>query len=465
MIKYNKQQSSEEMLMKKVLLIFCILLLPFSLSLSFNFPSFIWNYVSSYQTDEQIYWKVNYTQKLIKLIEDYLPFLEKSGISLPITSNVEVHFIDVGQGDSVYIKLPNNVDILIDGGNNWYGDDVVTYLKSQDVDDIEYLIATHPDADHIGGLDDVLKAFEVENVYAPDVSHTTKTYNDFVLEVRNEGTYIKTTKAGMTLINSALAAVIGCPSFSIVYFLGPVKNYGTDLNSWSAVMKLDFGNSSYLFTGDADRISEKDMIDNGMFLKADVLKVGHHGSYSSTSKEFLKEVSPKYAVISVGKNNNYGHPAQEVLERLEMYKVDLFRTDLQGHIIAISDGNKINFNVEPINTVNLMEDAQESAPQKTSILITNLDVSDEKVTICNNTDEDVDLTGWVLVSEVGNQKFNFPDGYVLRVGECVNILSGRNAIDEPPVNLKWTGVYIWNNDSDIAVLYDAEGTLISRLEF
>ncbi|KUK80215.1 MAG: Beta-lactamase domain protein [Petrotoga mobilis] len=451
--------------MKKVLLIFCILLLPFSLSLSFNFPSFIWNYVSSYQTDEQIYWKVNYTQKLIKLIEDYLPFLEKSGISLPITSNVEVHFIDVGQGDSVYIKLPNNVDILIDGGNNWYGDDVVTYLKSQDVDDIEYLIATHPDADHIGGLDDVLKAFEVENVYAPDVSHTTKTYNDFVLEVRNEGTYIKTTKAGMTLINSALAAVIGCPSFSIVYFLGPVKNYGTDLNSWSAVMKLDFGNSSYLFTGDADRISEKDMIDNGMFLKADVLKVGHHGSYSSTSKEFLKEVSPKYAVISVGKNNNYGHPAQEILEGLEMYKVDLFRTDLQGHIIAISDGNKINFNVEPINTVNLMEDAQESAPQKTSILITNLDVSDEKVTICNNTDEDVDLTGWVLVSEVGNQKFNFPDGYVLRVGECVNILSGRNAIDEPPVNLKWTGVYIWNNDSDIAVLYDAEGTLISRLEF
>jgi len=451
--------------MKKVLLIFCILLLPFSLSLSFNSPSFIWNYVTSYQTDELIYWKVKYTKNLIKLIEDYLPFLEKAGIPLPITSNVEVHFIDVGQGDSVYIKLPNNVDILIDGGNNWYGDDVVTYLNSQNVDDIEYLIATHPDADHIGGLDDVLKAFEVENVYAPDVSHTTKTYSDFVLEVRNEGTYIKTTKAGMTLINPALAAVIGCPSFSNVFFLGPVKNYGTDLNSWSAVVKLDFGNSSYLFTGDADRISEKDMIDNGMFLKADVLKVGHHGSYSSTSQEFLKEVSPKYAVISVGKNNNYGHPAQEVLERLEMYKVDLFRTDLQGHIIAISDGNKINFNVEPINTVNLMEDAQESAPQKTSILITNLDVSDEKVTICNNTDEDVDLTGWALVSEVGNQKFNFPDGYILRAGKCVNILSGRGAIDEPPANLKWTGAYVWNNDGDIAALYNAEGILISRVEF
>jgi hypothetical protein len=148
-----------------------------------------------------------------------------------------------------------------------------------------------------------------------------------------------------------------------------------------------------------------------------------------------------------------------------MCKVDLFRTDLQGHIIAISDGNKINFNVEPINIVNLMEDAQESTPQKTSILITYLDVSDEKVTICNNTDIDVDLTGWVLVSEVGNQKFNFPDGYILKAGKCVNILSGRNAIDEPPTNLKWTGAYIWNNDSDIAALYDAEGVLLSRVEF
>jgi len=451
--------------MKKILLIFCILLLPFSFSLSFNSPSFIWSYVTSYQTDELMYWKVNYTQKLIEKIGDYLPFLEKSGISLPITSNVEVHFIDVGQGDSIYIKLPNNVDILIDGGNNWYGDDVVTYLKSQNVDDIEYMIATHPDADHIGGLDDVLKAFEVVNVYAPEVPHTTKTYNDFVLEVRNEGTYIKTAKAGITLINTALAAVIGCPSFSNLFFLGPVKNYGTDLNSWSAVMKLDFGNSSFLFTGDADRISEKDMIDNGMSLKADVLKVGHHGSDSSTSQEFLKEVNPKYAVISVGKNNNYGHPAQEVLVKLEKYKVDLFRTDLQEHIIAVSDGNKLNFNVEPINTTNLMEDSQKPEQQKTSILITSLDVFDEKVTICNNTDEDVDLTGWVLISEVGNQKFNFPDGYILKAGECVNILSGRNAIDEPPANLKWTGAYVWNNNEDIAALYDDEGTLISRVEF
>ncbi|WP_211286599.1 lamin tail domain-containing protein [Petrotoga sibirica] len=363
------------------------------------------------------------------------------------------------------VKLPDNVDILIDGGNNWYGDDIVTYLNSQNVDDIEYLIATHPDADHIDGLVEVLKAFEVKNVYAPDVSHTTKTYNDFVLEVRKEGTYIKTAKAGITLINPALAAVIGYPSFSNVFFVGPVKEYGKDLNSWSAVMKMNFGNSTFLFAGDAERISEMDMIDNNIPLKADVLKVGHHGSSSSTSQEFLKEVNPKYAIISVGKNNNYGHPSQEVLERLEKHKVDLFRTDLQGVIISISEGNKINFNVEPINTVNLIEDIQESEQQKYSILITNLDVFNEKVTICNKTDEDVDLTGWVLVSEVGSQKFNFPDGYILKAGECVNILSGRNAIEEPPTNFKWTGAYIWNNDGDTAALYDNEGALISRVEF
>jgi len=449
--------------MKKIFLIFCILFLSFSLTWSFNSPSFFWSYITSYQTDELMYLKVKYTQKTIDNISDYLTFLEKSGIYLPITSKVEVHFIDVGQGDSTYIKLPNNVDILIDGGNNWYGDEVVAYLKSQDVDDIEYMIATHPDADHIGGLDEVLKAFDIENVYAPNVSHTTKTYYDFILGVRNERTYIKTAKAGITLINSALAAAIGCPSLSNVFFLGPVNDYGKDLNSWSAVLKLDFGISSFLFTGDADRISEKDMIDNGMFLKADVLKVGHHGSNSSTSQEFLKEVDPKYAVISVDKNNNYGHPTQEVLKSLETYKVDLFRTDLQRNIVSISDGEKINFNVLPTNTIDLIGDSHESEPQKASILITNLDLSGEKVTICNNTEKDVDLTGWILVSEVGNQKYNFPGVYILKAGECVNIVSGRKAKNEPPNNLKWTGAYMWNDDVDVAALYDSKGTLISKV--
>jgi competence protein ComEC len=251
-------------------------------------------------------------------------------VSKPTPGKLSVYFLNVGQGDATYIKTAAGDDILIDAGKNEAGGAVVDYLKQLGVDDIEVLISTHPDADHSGGLDDVLHNFRVESVYAPKVSHTTNTFKDFLLAVKAQKLTIKEAKAGVVLPLKGVTA----------NFVGPMKAYGTDLNDWSAVLHVTHGNNKFLFTGDAETKSETDMINSKQSLKADVLKVGHHGSKSSTSGAFLKAVAPKYAVISVGKNS-YGHPTKEIIDRLKNAKVTTYRTDLNGTVTFISDGKSI----------------------------------------------------------------------------------------------------------------------------
>ncbi|QMV40342.1 MBL fold metallo-hydrolase [Cohnella cholangitidis] len=262
---------------------------------------------------------------------------EASGIKAdkikpPAKDKLSVYFLNVGQGDATYIKTAAGDDILIDAGKNEAGAAVVNYLKQLGVDDLEILISTHPDEDHAGGLDVVLDKFKVKAVYAPKVSHTTNTFKDFLLAVKKEGLTIKEAKAGVKLPLKDVTAT----------FVGPVKQYGDDLNDWSAVLHLTYGENTFLFTGDAEKKAENDMIAAKLSLKADVLKTGHHGSVSSTSPALLKAVSPKFAIISVGKNN-YGHPAATILNRLKSAKVTTFRTDLNGTVTAVSDGKKISF--------------------------------------------------------------------------------------------------------------------------
>ncbi|MFC0165586.1 ComEC/Rec2 family competence protein [Bacillus capparidis] len=243
--------------------------------------------------------------------------------------------MDIGQGDAIYIKTPKGNDIIIDAGNKAKGDDVVKYLKKQKVDDIEVMIATHPDADHVGGLDEVLAAYRVENIYAPKVSHTTQAYKDFLQAVKREKKTIKTAKNGATL---------GLKDKSIkAKFIGPVKNYSkSDLNNWSAVVHIQYNKNSFLFTGDAELKSEKDMLSKKLLSKVDVLKVGHHGSKDSSSKDFLNKVKPTYAVISVGKGNRYKHPTSETLNRLKTVKSKVYRTDKNSTVKITSSGTKIS---------------------------------------------------------------------------------------------------------------------------
>uniref|UniRef100_UPI0035CF52D0 ComEC/Rec2 family competence protein n=1 Tax=Mesobacillus foraminis TaxID=279826 RepID=UPI0035CF52D0 len=246
------------------------------------------------------------------------------------SKNLTVHLINVGQGDSIYIKTPTGDDILIDAGYK-DGSDTVIYLKKQKVKDIEMMISTHPDFDHVGGLDEVLKAYKVKSVYAPKVQHTTQAFKDFLLAVKREGVKIKTAQKGVRLPLKGVIAV----------FVAPVKSYAkSELNNWSAVLRLEYGKKSFLFTGDAELASETDMMKSKQKLQATVLKVGHHGAKTSTSASFLRAVKPQYAVISVGKNS-YGHPTSTVVNRLKSAKVTTYRTDKDGNILFTTDGTKM----------------------------------------------------------------------------------------------------------------------------
>lgn len=248
-----------------------------------------------------------------------------------VTGTLKIHFIDVGQADSILIQTPSGKAVLVDGGNNDDGSRVVDYIKAQGVKELAAVVATHPHEDHIGGLDTVIKSFPVAAVYMPNATSTTRTFEDFINAVKASGAKKVQAKAGVKLDIPDIAAE----------FLAPNGSSYEDLNNYSAVLKLTFGNTSFLLAGDAEDVSEAEMLNAGYNLKADLLKVGHHGSESSTTSAFLKAVSPKYAVISVGKDNSYGHPAQQTLDRLASAGVQIYRTDEAGTIIASSNGNTI----------------------------------------------------------------------------------------------------------------------------
>jgi competence protein ComEC len=257
----------------------------------------------------------------------------------PVPKSMAVHFIDIGQGDATYIKTPNGDDILIDAGNKAKGDIVVDYLKKLKVDDIEVMISTHPDADHVGGLDEVLAAFKVESVYAPKVSHTTQAYKDFLTAVKREKVTIKTAKAGVALplADKSVKAK----------FIAPVKEYAkSDLNNWSAVLHINYNKTNFLFMADAELQSEEDLVASKALSKVDVLKVGHHGAKESSSAAFLKLIKPTYSIISVGAKNQYKHPTREALNNLSAVKTKVFRTDQRGSIVVTSSGTKITLSTE-----------------------------------------------------------------------------------------------------------------------
>jgi len=282
---------------------------------------------------------INDIEDVTNLIEQFEDIAKDTKVNEEIVNvdgEMQVHFLDVGQGDSALIICPNGESILIDGGEKKYGDYIVDYLNKLGIEDIDVVIATHPHSDHIGGLITVFENFNIKSVYTPRVTHTTKTYEEFVLAVQNQDLKFKEVKAGQGLEIQGIET----------RFLGPVDTYGDDLNNWSAVIKINYKNTSFLFTGDAEIKSENDIISSDADIEATVLKIGHHGSDTSSGDDFLDMVNPKYAVISAGVDNKYGHPHRSILDKINNKGIKLYRTDLQGSIIAFSDGKDLTFTTD-----------------------------------------------------------------------------------------------------------------------
>ena len=254
-------------------------------------------------------------------------------------SDMEVHFIDVGQGDSTLIKVGEHA-MLIDAGDNSEGTAVQSYLESQNVEKLDYAIGTHPDADHIGGLDVIVYKFDCKKVFMPDITSDTKTYDDVVQALKSRNQKAQTPKLGKIYS-------LGNATFTVI---APVKDYGEDTNNWSIGILLQYGDNRFLFTGDAAKQAEEDMIDAGEDISADVYKASHHGSKTGSSDDFLDKVNPTYAVISCGEGNKYGHPSAQTLNNFRSRGIKTFRTDNQGTIVAYSNGSNITWNASPDTT-------------------------------------------------------------------------------------------------------------------
>lgn len=385
---------------------------------------------------------------------------------------LNVHFIDVGQGDAVLIDL-EDIEVLIDGGDRSPG--VVPYLKKYVDGPLEAMIATHPHADHIGGLIDVLAAFEVQQIWYNGENATSKTYSDFMSATNAENSKVSVATRGNVIEVDVLSFIV----------LNPANLKGSP-NDNSIVLYLAYGGVDFLFEGDAEKEAE-----GAMLIKSDIpvpdveiLKVGHHGSKTASSSDFLAVTMPEVAIYMAGEGNTYGHPHQETIQALSAIGAKIYGTDVHGNIIITTDGKTYSLQLQKQAPSVTMASTPASTPTPTltptpeptkavNVQITRIFYdgqvsrveSDEYVEITNLGSEPVELAGWVLkdVSE-GYPSFTFPS-YALQPSKSVRVYT--NEIHPEYGGFSFgSGTAVWNNSSpDTAVLYNAQGKEVSRKSY
>ena len=247
---------------------------------------------------------------------------------------LKVHYLDVGQGDSIFIELPNNETMLIDAAESYQSENIINYLKNLNYQKINYVIGTHPHTDHIGGLKDIINTFEIGKIYMPKVVSTTKTYESLLMAIKDKNLKINTAKAGTSIIDTDALKI---------NILAPNNSTYTELNNYSVVTKITYGTTKFLFMGDAEKLSENEIKED---VTADVIKIGHHGSNTSSSIDFIKKVNAKYGIISVGLKNKYNLPKEETITNWEKSGTKIYLTSTNGTIRASSDGTNIKIESE-----------------------------------------------------------------------------------------------------------------------
>ncbi|MCF6461336.1 MBL fold metallo-hydrolase [Clostridium sp. Cult3] len=259
---------------------------------------------------------------------------ETTNVDRHYDTELVVHFIDVGQGDSTFIQFPNGDTSLIDGGTRNNGEKVVKYLKDLKIDRIDYLIATHPHEDHIGGLPDVIRNFDIGKVYMPERTANTLIFEELLEAIKAKGLKVNIAKGADAIIDEADINFL---------ILAPNRNDYDKTNDFSIVTKVNYGSTSFIIAGDAEKESEMDILKGGYDLKADVLRIGHHGGKTSSIDEFLEAVKADCFVISVGSDNSYGHPHRETMDRISKINSNsnILRTDKLGDIIIRSNGKEL----------------------------------------------------------------------------------------------------------------------------
>jgi beta-lactamase superfamily II metal-dependent hydrolase len=389
---------------------------------------------------------------------------------------LKVHFIDVGQGDSILIDLADK-EILIDGGDRSPG--ITSYIDKYIDGELDIMCATHPHTDHIGGLISVLYDFQVGEIWHNGDSSNSQTYAEFMACVNSETSNIRLLSQGNMINVKDLAFTV----------INPATLAGTTNNN-SIVMSLNYGDIDFLFTGDAEKEAEGAMLISSIVPvpEVEILKVGHHGSHTACSQDFLTLTSPEVAIYMAGTGNRYGHPHEETIVALSNIGAEIYGTDIHGTIIITTDGKTYDIHLEndlqpvpaPGTASPSPDGSQEPLPayEETPSEVANVQItrifydglvyrveSDEYVEITNLGNEAVDLAGWVLRDESeGYPEFTFPP-FVLQAGEIIRVYTNENHPEYGGFSFGY-GKAVWNNkEPDTAALYDDQGQEVSRTSY